>query len=179
MSHRREATAAALLAVAAVAVLASACGRATASEQFPESEYPPVGTAAPAVCPATWEQTLPPQTRSGPLVPEGATDALLCSYPVPVGQAYVLGGVRHIADPAPLVAYLNGLPPGPQPSVDEDGVETACLATGSTAHTVVLGYADRQPAIVHLACGVEQGGGRRHGEDLRVITAFFGADWNE
>jgi hypothetical protein len=180
----------ALLALAA-ACLVTAGGCATAleatagSEPLPTEVYPPVGPAAPAFCPSTWEGAEPPRlTRAGPLVPEGATLALLCSYPLPAdpppapGQQ-PLGPVRELAGPAELVAYLNGLPTS-RPTPPQPSAEYACVAAAGTQHTIVIEYADRQPAVVQLSsCAIEQGGNIRYGADPRVLAAFFGAAWNE
>ncbi len=180
----------------AVACLATVSGCATAlestagSEPLPTEVYPPVGPAAPASCPSTWEAGEPPQlTRAGPLVPDGATLAFLCSYPLPSGTwpsgpppspgQQALGLVHELAEPAALVAYLNALP-DTRPVPPQPEAEYACVASGGIQHTIVLEYADRQPAVVQLSsCAIEQGGNIRYGADLRVLTGFFGVSWNE
>jgi hypothetical protein len=190
----------------AVACLTTVGGCATAlestagSEPLPTEVYPPVGTAAPASCPSTWKAGEPPLlTRAGPLAPDGATLALLCSYPLPSGTLpsgtlpsdpspspgqqspgqQALGPVHELAEPAELVAYLNGLP-ATRPIPPEPSAEYACMASGGTQHTIVLEYPDRQPAVVQLSsCAIEQGGNIRYGADLRVLTGFFGVPWNE
>jgi hypothetical protein len=172
------------VAAAALAVLALAAGACAAvvtdagagGDSLPQGDYPPVGTPGEPVCPSTWDPAEPaPPTRGGALVPEGAAEALLCRYPVPLdppstpGQQ-VLGTVQAISDPAELIAYLNGLPTSRPPQT-----ESGCTAAAGTQHTIVVGYPDRPPAVVRLvSCALEQGGNVRYDADLRVLVAFFG-----
>ncbi|GAA2398600.1 hypothetical protein Cme02nite_07310 [Catellatospora methionotrophica] len=134
-----------------------------------------MGTPAPAICPQTWDDLTPSATsRRGTLVPGGAAEALLCSYP-PVGNPpLALGVSRRITDRANEVgAYLNGLAAEAQP-------DTVCSASQSTAHIIVFGYQDRAPVILHARnCAWDRQGITRYGADLRKITAYWGAAWNE
>lgn len=138
-------------------------------------EVPAVGSPTPAACPATWTSDRPSSTRtSGPFVPNGATEALLCSYPplgrptLPVGDVHTLTtGVGDIVD------YLNGLP-----ATEKAGA--ACAAYQSTEHVVVLGYPDRPPAVVFLReCSLDQSGQVRYQGDIKKITGFWGVAWNQ
>jgi hypothetical protein len=177
----RRRVAAAVLAILGLAAggCATAQDAGAGGDSLSDQDYPPVGVAAPAACPSTWELTDPPTaTRAGSLVPTGATEALLCTYPLPhdpprTPTEQALGPVHALADPAELIAYLNGLPTN-RPSPPR--IEDACAAAAGAQYTIVVGYPDRQPAVVRLGwCVLEQGGNLRYGADLRVLTAFFGA----
>jgi hypothetical protein len=133
----------------------------------------PAAHAAPAraVCPATIDigtrQTRP--SRAGALVPSGATQALLCSYPLIPGTSRLpLGRSRPLGtDPIEVITYLNGLPE----TLPEREV---CLGIGRTQYAIVFGYADHDPATVRLACGYDQDGAVRRGGDLRRVLSFWG-----
>jgi hypothetical protein len=167
----------AALATFGLLLAVAGCGEAAAitgpTPDDPVLEYPARGASAPALCPPVWESAPPLPRRGGLLVPEGGTEALLCRYPLPAGPGpQILGGVRALADPRALIAYLNGLP---SLASVPPGVEAGCPPVGRTQHTIVIGYPDRPPAIVRLDCGVEQGGNIRYGGDLATLSDFFDA----
>lgn len=156
-----------LVLAAAITTAAVVRSRAhSAATHYPE--VPPIGSAAPPVCPATWAGGTVSATRAGLLVPPDATEALLCSYPF-TNEPMPLGGSRRTTSRVgDLIRYLNALPTS-RPT------DEACLMIGGTQYVIVLGYHNRQPATVYLRdCAYEQSGAARYGGNLTAIIAFWG-----
>lgn len=162
------------VALAITLVTVSACGQGEDLTKGPE--VPAVGSPTPPVCPASvTDDVAPTNTRKGPLVPSGATEALLCSYRFAAPEPAPLTATHRLTTgAAEVVAYLNGLSTS-QPE------GAACVMSGVTQHVVVVGYADRPAAVVyaHICGGWEQAGAVRYGGDIRTVTAFWGVPWNQ
>jgi hypothetical protein len=166
------------VAVAVLAVLTVALARVSLDSRDDLTkgpEVPPVGTRTEPVCPAYFgEDVSPPNTRKGPLLPTGATDALLCSYRFAAPNPMPLTATHRITSGAEAaVTYLNGLTASqPKPF--------ACLLNGTTQHVMVFGYADRPAAVVYVrGCALDQAGAVRYGGDVRKETGFWQVPWNQ
>lgn len=128
-----------------------------------------LGSPGRAVCPPFWEDGSPVATRRGNLVPPGATEAILCEYPFRAPDPMPLGSTYRVATTADAVVdLLNRAPETRPPDVE-------CLLGGTTDYNIVLGYPDRQPAVVHVrSCAVDQGRAVRYEVGLDRLTALFG-----
>jgi hypothetical protein len=106
-------------------------------------EAAPQAVAGAAACPASYPPP-PEATRRGALVPDGATEALLCVYDFNGGQlARTLPApVERLAD---LTGYLNSLRP------HDPSTALSCAAIGHDMYEVVLGY----PGDTHVAVWVD------------------------
>ena len=158
----------------AIVAMAAACARDSPAPA-PGPEVPAVGSPAPAACPTTWVSDRPTPTRtSGPFVPTGATEALVCSYPATGTQALPIGDVHRLTTRVEeIIDYLNGLPVSEKPNV-------VCPASQNTEHVFVFGYADRPAAAVYLRqCALDQSGQVRYGGDIKKLTGFWGLAWNQ
>jgi hypothetical protein len=141
-----------------------------------DETLPPPGVPGPAVCPEriTVRPEVPRSTRNGVFVAPDAREALLCEYPFDAAApaSPTLRVARRLdGDPAELIDYLNRLPgefPEPQP----------CLG-GGTEYAMVLGYADRAPAVVSLSCEWEHAGAVRRDGDLRKVLAHWQISMSE
>lgn len=120
-----------------VAVMAGCTAASDAAAPHPTSTV--------TSCPATIDTTngSPHATRTGPLVPDGATTAVLCFYP-PVGN----DGIYPLAESQPsqipaneVVATLNALTARTElrSGPDETPVD-ACAAMARTAFVILLTY---------------------------------------
>jgi hypothetical protein len=123
---------------------------------LPGAQAPAAGVGAPpgpAVCQPQYDNDTSPPTdvRSGPLVPAGATGALLCVYAFTETSRYLplTEQVPLARGAAALADALNALPAAP----DDDG---ACTVAGQPGHRVVFSYPDQGPVTVEVsgACGL-------------------------
>jgi hypothetical protein len=132
-------------------------------------DVPGIGTATAPVCPVLWQDATPVNTRRGPLVPSGATEALLCSYSFALPNPMPLTAIHRITSGADdVAAYFNGLPA----SLPNN---TACLLALPTMHAIVFGYTNGPAAVVYgRTCGWDQAGAVRYFGDIRKITGFWG-----
>ena len=165
-----------LLSVLVIAAVAAVVGTTvviktrTTTVSYPQ--VPPVGPAAPATCPRIWDSQAFPATRKGLLVPPGATEALLCSYPDSSGPRRLGATHRTTTDIDSLIDYLNSLPTSRRKGA-------VCSLSASTDHVVVFGYPNRQPAAVHYRnCAWDQSGAMRYSGDIKKITEYWGVPWN-
>jgi hypothetical protein len=153
---------------AAIALLISGCGGSTVSDDI--ADPPPTGDPAPAVCPTAWASAEPDRPeRKGNLVPLGATEALLCSYPVTSRDPAPHGSTWRLTQEVDaLTKHLNSLPDGAPD-------DPACFLIGRTDYAIVFGYPDRPPATVRLGeCGtLDQNGATRYGYGLEELLAFW------
>lgn len=182
-------------AVALAAALTAGCG------SIPAAGRPELGGGSPAVthsvapappprspgdtgCHPTLEvpDEMPTATRSGQLVPEGATGGAVCTYFDKDGTSgAVLIDQRPLkGDPAALIDYLNGLsatdPATLATPAPGEHIVHECLMAGFPVHQFVLSYPARSPAVVTVnsRCGtVEQGGAVRYTTGLHTLMAYW------
>ncbi|MEV0005110.1 hypothetical protein AB0H28_22885 [Micromonospora sp. NPDC050980] len=128
----------------------------------------------PARCPQTWTDTAPTKPGTDVLVPVGATEALLCSYRHEADPPLSLAASRRITNRVDeLTTDLNGLPTSPPAG-------TVCLLGQSTEHAFVFGYPGQRAAVIRLSnCAWQREGATRYGGDIRKVTAYWGARWND
>ncbi|WP_307934787.1 hypothetical protein [Salinispora arenicola] len=132
--------------------------------------------AGPARCPETWHERLLP-TPSAPdvMVPTGATEAVLCTYPTDGDAPWDLGATRrNTSDVTELTDYFNELATSPP-----HGDQACLMSLPPVRHAVVFGYPGQRSAAIHLGCVWDRDGTTRYGGDLREVTAYWGVRWNE
>lgn len=172
-----------LLLAAAVAV-----GLALATGVVPGDPGPELGPvqaasvantdAGPVRCPDQWYETVPPATPFAPevMVPTGATEVLMCSYPTLGTEPWSLGSARrNTSDVTELTDYINGL-------AISSGDDDACLMyIPSLRRSVVFGYPGQRAVTIHLGCPFWQrdGGTARYAGDQRKVLAYWGLSWNQ
>lgn len=174
---RRHAVVGGLLAAAVAVGIAATIGVVTGD---PEPELDPVANAdaGPARCPEQWHEPAWPATPFAPevMVPTGATEVLMCSYPTLGSEPWSLGSTkRNTSDVTELTDYVNGLATSPE---DDAG----CLMhIPPLRRSVVFGYPGGQVATIHLGCAFWQreGGTSRYGGDQRKVLAYWGLSWNQ
>ena len=171
---RRLTVVLAAVALAVATGLVAAVWQHTTAGTANDPEVPPLGSPSPATCLSTWNDQAPQATRQGLLVPPGATEALLCSYPYRGLPPLRLGRVhRTTTNLDSLIGYFNHLPTSPPKGV-------ACLDGATTVHTVVFGYPNRRPAVViDRGCSWDQSGAVRYEGDPKKINSYWGVPWNE
>ncbi|WP_190255196.1 hypothetical protein [Dactylosporangium sucinum] len=160
---------AALLAVAALMVSASAC-----DSKGPAS---PTAVSGPAECPSTFAFNESPglsSTKGGELVPAGAETALLCVYPFNTGDnagVFRLGRTLPATEsPDRVTGYLNGL------AEFDPQIKVSCTMMGTDQYQIALGYPGGTHMIVRVDrnCGkVSAKGATRRLEHVDTLLALW------
>ncbi|WP_223874175.1 hypothetical protein [Salinispora vitiensis] len=134
--------------------------------------------AGPVRCPEQRHEPDWPATPFAPevMVPTGATEVLMCTYPTLGPEPWSLGSTRrNTSDVTELTDYINGL------AISED--DAGCLMhIPPLRRSIVFGYAGQRAVTIHLGCAFwqrEGGGASRYGGDQRKVLAYWGLTWNE
>lgn len=172
-----------LLLAAAVAVgIAATIGIVTGG---PGPEPDPVQAASvantdagPVHCPEQWHEPGWPATPFAPeaMVPTGATEVLLCSYPTLGPEPWSLGSTkRNTSDVTELADYVNGL------AISSEDDVGCLMHIPPLRRSVVFGYPGQRAVTIHLGCPAWQrdGGTSRYAGDQRKILAYWGLSWNQ
>jgi hypothetical protein len=143
----------------------------------------PEAAAVSGQCPPTFTVPTgrPRASRTGQLVPTGATGALVCTYfAKDGGSALPLTVTQPLSGrPAQLVTYLNGLPdhlPEDPGRPQDEQRATACMLINTALYRIVLHYPDREPVLVDVVppCGVvEQGGAVRFLRNVSELRGYW------
>lgn len=110
------------------------------------------------------------------MVPTGATEVLMCSYPTLRPGPWSLGSTRrNTSDVSKLTGYVNGL------AISSEDDDARLMHIPSRRRSVVFGHAGQRVVTTHLGCPFRQrdGGTSRHGGDQRKILAYWGLSWNQ
>lgn len=110
------------------------------------------------------------------MVPTGATEVLMCSYPTLRPGPWSLGSTRrNTSDVSKLTGYVNGL------AISSEDDDARLMHIPSRRRSVVFGHTGQRVVTIHLGCPFRQrdGGTSRHGGDQRKILAYWGLSWNQ